>query len=103
MVQPATKLKVKVPMIGFSEFSKHGMDYLNHYPTFPPSMAKIMRFMVKFKSMKAASVPFYTRDYITKQNPDSPLKSDKSSTTISVKHIVHKYVRLLKHKISSRK
>ena len=92
MVQPATKLKVKVPMIGFSEFSKHGMDDLNHSPPLHPSMAKLMRFMVKFKSMKAASVPFYTRDYITKKNPDSPLKSDKSSTTISVKHIVHKYV-----------
>ena len=92
MVQPATKLKVKVPMIGFSEFSKLGMDYLNNSPPLPPSMEKTMRFMVKFKSMKATSVLFYTRDYITKKNPDSPLKNDKSRTTISVKHIVHKYV-----------
>ena len=82
MVQPATKLKVKVPMIGFSEFSKHGMDDLNHSPPLPPSMTKLMRFMVKFKSMKVACVPFYTRYYITKQNPYSLLKSDKSSTTL---------------------
>jgi len=99
----ATKSKVKVPMFGFSKFSKEGMDDFNCSPPFPPPMAKCMRFMVKFKSMNSASVPFYTTDCITKQNPVYPLNNSMTHTSTTVKHIVQKCVRLVKHRISSQR
>lgn len=102
-VKSATKSKVKIPMFGFSKFSKQGMDDFSYSPHFPPPMAKLIRFMVKSKPMKAGSVPFYTTDCISKQNPDYPLNSDRTHNSTSVKHIVQKSVRLMKHIISSQR
>lgn len=102
MPKSATKLKVKVPMFGFSKFSKVGIDGFDYSPPLtPPSIAKPLRFMVKFQSMKAASLPLLTIDYSTKQNPDYPFNNSRTNT--SAKHIVQKYVRLVKHRISSQR
>lgn len=97
----ATKMKVKVPMFGFSKFSKVGMDDFDFSLPLPPPIAEPLRFTVKFQSMKAASLPFSTTDYSTKQNPDCSFENSRTST--SAKHIVQKYVRLVKRIISSQR
>jgi len=92
IVKSANKLKVKVPMFGFSKLSKVGMDDLDYSP---PPKGKPPR------SMKVASLPFLTTDYSTKKSSDYPFNSNRTSSR--AKHIVKKYVRLVKHRISSQR
>lgn len=53
MPKSATKLKVKVPMFGFSKFSKVGIDGFDYSPPLtPPSIAKPLRFMKYVRLVK---------------------------------------------------
>lgn len=98
IVKSGNKLKVKAPMFGFCKSSKVGMDDFNY----SPPEGKPLKFMMKLKCMKVASMPFLTTDYSTKQSPDDTFNRDNRIST-SAKHIVKKYVRLVKHRISSQK
>lgn len=99
-IKSATKFKVS--LFGFRKSSKVAMD--DHYSTrlssspSNPSPATEPKFAIKFKSIKTP-VRIFGKNYRTK-SLKSPDYSSRSST--GAKHVLQKYLRMMKHTISQR-
>ncbi|GLJ37810.1 hypothetical protein SUGI_0768760 [Cryptomeria japonica] len=95
ILKSATKFKVF--LFGFRKSSKVGMDD-HHSSDYSPPHPNHPRFTVKFKSMKTP-VQFFTKNRSTK----SQKSPDYSSRSPSPKHVLQKYLRMVKHIMSQRR